>query len=226
MTAPVAATIILPDDSGNAGKKLSTQTRVIGGSTVHEHFMVPNVGYTLASKFFFSSAQQSIVASAHDGTTTGFYWFQLPSSATVTAVIRSIVADANAASALATPTAPVVSFTKFTFTGTASGASSAALPWKTGATSAQMVVRTAVTGMTPSLVGPVGLFSIPSAETAVGAFAVAKIVLPKNPLAFIRGVDLEVGPGEGLAVWQSVAGTTSDTRKFTFSIEWDEVDLS
>ena len=40
MAAPIANKIILPDDSGNTGKKVRTQTRVVGADTVHEHFFV------------------------------------------------------------------------------------------------------------------------------------------------------------------------------------------
>src|SRR3990167_9423305 len=32
--------VILPDDTSNTGKLVRTNTRVVGGSTVHEHFMI------------------------------------------------------------------------------------------------------------------------------------------------------------------------------------------
>jgi len=47
-----------------------------------------------------------------------------------------------------------------------------------------------------------------------------------DPQAFIRGSDLEIAPGEGLVVYQSVAGTTSDPRRFSLQVKWIEVDLT
>lgn len=40
MAAPIADKIILPLDTGNTGKKVRTQTRLVGADTVHEHFFV------------------------------------------------------------------------------------------------------------------------------------------------------------------------------------------
>lgn len=226
MAAPVAGTITLPLDTGNSGSKIRTQTRSVSGNTVHEHFYVPTTEYQFVSKGFFSSAQQTVLAAAQNGTTTGFFWLWNPVASTITVAIRSITADANAGSALATPTAPVISFNKFTATGTASGGTATIVKWSSSATTLQASVLTAMTGLTISLVGDVGSFSIPSALTAVGAFYAQKQVRQKSPLGFQRGNDLELGPGEGLVVYQSTAGTTSDTRKFTVAFEWIEVDVS
>jgi hypothetical protein len=226
MTGPVATSIILPDDSGNTGKKVRTQTKVISGNTVHEHFFVPSPGMTITGHYFFSSTQQTVSASAQNGTSTGFFWLQNPAASTVTAILRRVCADSNAGSALATPTAPMLSFSKFTFTGTASGASVTPVVNATGTSANQMIIRTAVTGMTVTLVGDIGNYAIPSAETAVGLFYAQKEIIPFNPFAWARGISLEFAPGEGLVIWQSTAGTTSDTRKFGIQIEWDEIDLT
>ena len=230
MASPIANKITLPSDTGNSGKSVRSQTRVVGANTVHEHFFIPVSANEPTGKYFLSTAQQTIVAAAQNGTSTGFFWLQLPTAATVTACITRINADANAASALATPSAPKISFTKFTFTGTASGAQAASpnsiTPYKTGLTVAQVTARTAVTGMTVTLVGEIGQFAIPSAETAVGQMFGQKEVLSRNPLAFVRGYDLEIAPGEGLVIYQSTAGTTSDTRTFGVQVEWSEIDLT
>jgi hypothetical protein len=226
MAAPLATAITLPSDTGNSGKNVRTQTRVVGAVTVHEHFFIPIMQEEFTGKYFWSSTQQTAVAAAQNATATGFFWLQLPTAATVTAIVRRISADANASSALATPTAPRLSFSKFTFTGTASGASVAPVPFKSAGAANQMIVRTAPTGMTITVVGDVGQFAIPTAETAAGTIWAHKEVLARNPQAFTRGFDLEIAPGEGLAIWQSTAGTVADTRTFGLQIEWQEMDLT
>lgn len=226
MSGPVAAFIQLPDDSANAGKKVRSETKSIGGNTVHEHFIVPVVAMTVTGKYFFSSTQQVVAASAQNGTSTAFFWLQNPAASTITAIINRIICDANAGSALATPTAPVISFTKFTFTGTASGASVTPLPYQTAGAANQMIIRTAVTGMTVTLVKDFGQFALPSALTAVGMMYAQKDIILPSPQAFTRGMELEIAPGEGVAIWQSVAGTTSDTRAFGVQMNWMELDLS
>ncbi len=226
MAAPVASFITLPDDSGNAGKNVRTETKTVGGDTVHEHFMIPTFALSVLGKYFFSSTQQSVSATVHDGTSTGFFWLQLPTTATATAIIRSIIVDANTSSTVVAPTAPVISFTKFTFTGTASGAAVTPVPYQTAGIANQMIVRTAVTGMTVTLVGAIGQFAVPSVLTGVGNVYAQKQVVSRDPLAWQRGVILELGPGEGLLVYQSVAGTASDPRRFGVQIDWDEIDLT
>ena len=42
----------------------------------------------------------------------------------------------------------------------------------------------------------------------------------------VVAVTAATAPGEGLAVWQSVAGTAADTRKFGIQIEFEEIDLT
>lgn len=226
MAAPIASSIQLPSDTSNSGKLLRTETKVIGGNTVHEQFIVPNFGLTTTGKYFFSSTQQSVVQGPQDGTTTAFFWLQMPLTATVTALIRNIIIDANTSSTTVAPTAPVISFTKFTFTGTASGAAVAPLKYQTAAATAQMIIRTAVTGMTVTLVADIGQFAVPSVLTGVGQVYGAKEVVPENPQAWVRGSDLEIAPGEGLLIYQSVAGTAADPRRFGVQVRWLEIDLS
>jgi hypothetical protein len=226
MTAPVAASIVLPSDSSNSGKQLRTQTKSINAITVHEQFVVPSFGITNVGKYFFSSTQQSVSATVQDGIATGFFWMQMPLAATVTALIRNIHADASTSSTTAAPTAPVLSFNKFTFTGTASGAAITPVKFQTAGTTAQMIVRTAVTGMTVTLTGDIGAFSFPCVMTGTGTMYAEKQVIAENPQAWTRGSDVEIGPGEGLVIYQSVAGTAADPRRFTVQVRWMEIDLT
>lgn len=226
MAAPIANKITLPLDTGNSGKNVRTQTRVVGADTVHEHFFIPVPAIAATGKYFFSSTQQTVSATVQDGIATGFFWLQMISTATVTAVIRYISANSTASAATTFASAPVLSFSKMTFTGTASGTSVTPVKFQTAGAANQMIVRTAVTGMTPTIVGDVGNFQIPAVLTAVGAVYACEEVIPRNPLAYVRGMDLEIAPGEGLAIWQSVAGTAADTRRFGIQVEWDEIDLT
>ena len=88
------------------------------------------------------------------------------------------------------------------------------------------IVQTAVTGMTVTVVNDFGALSIPGLATAVGAFGGSKQIIPKSPIAYERGMDLEIGPGEGIGIYQTQAGSGSDTRKFVVQLEWLELDLS
>jgi len=224
MTAPVPSSIVLPTDSSNSGKLLRTETKVIGGVTVHEQFVVPTLGMTELGKYFFSSTQQSVSATIQDGTATAFFWLQNPLASTSVALIRNILIDCNTSSTVVAPTAPVISFTKFTFTGTASGASVTPVKYASAAAANTLIVRTAVTGMTVALVGDIGQFAIPSVLTGVGVVYGNKEVIPENPQAWSRGSDLELAAGEGLVVYQSVAGTAADPRRFGVQIRWLEID--
>jgi hypothetical protein len=226
MTAPIATYIQLPIDSSNAGKKVRAESKVVGADTVLEQFVVPVHALTVVGKYWFSCAQQSVSATSQDGQSTGFFWLQNPSTSTVTAIIHRISADANCGAASAAPTAPLLRFTKFTFTGTASSGTVSPLKAQTSGVNNQMLVQSGVTGMTPTLVAPIGHFSIPSILTAVGLVYGQKDVLADSPDRFTRGHAVEIAPGEGLVVYQATAGSTSDPRRFAFTISWIEVDLS
>lgn len=226
MTAPVASSILLPDDTSNAGKRVRTQTKTVGGLTVHEHFHVPSVAMTLTGSYIFNSAQKAVINGTQDGTTTASLWLQNPVASTITALIRSIMASLSANAAVAAPTAPAIAFTKFTFSGTASGAQETAEPMQTAGAVNQMLVRTAVTGMTPTLRKDVGRIQVPAIITAAGVYGAIVPVYNMDPLAFQRGMDVELAPGEGLVIYQPTAGTVSDPRVFGVQVAWDEMDLS
>lgn len=226
MTAPVANKITLPSDTGNSGKNIRTVTKTVGADSVHTQFWVPDMAVTALGKYFFTSSQQSIVQTPHDGTATGFFWLQMPAAATATAILRRLKADYSANAATVSITAPTVSFTKFTFTGTASGATASALPYQTAGAANQLVIRTAVTGMTVTVGQRLGVMTLPAILTAVGIYGGSEEILPFSPFGWQRGHNLEIAPGEGLLIYQDVGGTASDPRKASFQVEWMELDLS
>lgn len=224
MAGPVAAKVNLPDDSGNTGPKVRTQTRVVGGNTVHEHFFISQRQAEILAVYRAVLDQQTVQAAAQNGTSSGFLWAHVPVAvANKKARLRKIMVDTQHSSALATPTAPRLVAQRFTFTGTASGATVAASKTNSGDPAAVLDLRTAVTGLTVSLVNKFKAFGIVGALTAVGAYAPAPIVLGLH--------DAEdewhtFASGEGFVLWQDVAGTAADTRKLNISLLWDEIDTA
>lgn len=224
MAAPIANKIILPSDTGNTGKNIRTQTRVVGADTVHEHIYVKTRQAAVLGIYRIALPQQTILATAQNGTTTGFLWGHVPNAVTgKKARLRTVRCESQHSTLLATPTAPRIVVSRMTFTGTASGAAQAGVKVDTGYPSPILDLRTAVAGLTVSLVGLLGAMGICGALTAVGAYAPASIRFGDN--------DEEdewptFAPGEGFVLWQDTAGTASDTRKANLTLVWDEIDVS
>lgn len=225
MAAPVDAIIITPDDSGNAGKKLRTQTRTVGSNTVHENFYVQVRQAALLGVYRMATAQLAILAAATNGTTTGLLWIHNPTATSnKKARIRRLFMTSQHSTALATPTAPRVRADRMTFSGTASGGAITAAKIDSGAAAPILDIRTAVTGLTPSLVAALGTGAVCGALTAVGAWAPA--VVDIIPPAAGEDEWPILAPGEGIAVYQDTAGTASDTRLVNICMVWDEVDTA
>lgn len=222
MAEPVANKIILPLDTGNAGKNVRTQTRVVGSDTVHEHYFVQSSPYSRLGTFLLGTTQFSVQASAQNATSTGFLWLQLPAASTADAILRSWSMEYNSSAATAMPTAPVISLVRFTFSGTASGASLTPGKARTSEAANQLIVRTAVTGMTVTPGATVGQSSVPSILTAVGIYGMKDWLIQEG--GDFETNDLRIVPGDGLVLYQTVAGTTADVRRFTCDIKWDEVE--
>lgn len=222
MAAPLASFIQMPDDSGNTGKKIRTQTRVIGADTVHEHFFVMSGEDEHLGTYMGHSGNLTIQAAAQNGTSTGFAWFFNPIGSTVKIAVRRINCIMQFGSALSVPTAPRVVASKFTYTGTPSGAAVALERCDTTYPSAQASLRTAMTGMTITLGNTFGGVLPPMAQGTAGWAAT-----PAVETDIYEAVDWDdmifLSPGEGVVVWQPDAGTTSDTRKLLVDFRWEEV---
>lgn len=74
MASPIASKIILPSDTGNTGKNVRTQTRVVGADTVHEHFFVKT---DRAGQFFRLCQFGAIYAGFAAGTATAGHIYAL-----------------------------------------------------------------------------------------------------------------------------------------------------
>lgn len=224
--APVADKLILPSDSGNLGKKMRTQTRTVGADSVHEQFVIPISKESKLGTYYAHSGILTIPTAAHNGTTTGHLWFQNPVGSAVKCRIRRLRETGQAVSGAIDLTVPRQLFSLFTFTGTASGAT--ITPAKHDSTDAAAVctIRTAVTGMTPTLGGTVRHTGIPGI-TATAASATIQAQLP--PTIYIpwepddENALIVIRPGEGLILWSGDASTTANRRLFS-DWSWEEIE--
>lgn len=224
MAGPVNTYGIVGDGRGN-DRKLRHQTRAVGSDTMYEPYVIPVRAAQILGVYKLAyPTQLTVVENAHDGTTTGALWAHVPVGTTGKKVrIRRIFFDSHHSTALATPTAPRLRATYFTFTGTASGTQLTPHKIDQDYPTATLDLRSAVTGLTVTLATVVGQAGITGAVTAVGAYT-------PNQVHLLDGIDEDEWPvltaGTGIAVFQQTAGTASDTRKYNLNMVWDEIDVS
>jgi hypothetical protein len=222
MAAPIADKVILPSDTANTGKKIRTQTRVVGADTVHEHYFVNVSRRSKTGIYYYSPGLQSVQASAQDGTTTGFCWLINPVGSVIDLGVREVVLLLNGSAVAATQ--PRIILVKFTFTGTASGASVTPAKRKTSSDAAPVgSLRTTPTGLTITLGATAASFIAPAIITAASAFPTDDQSWPnsKDPL---EDHALELEPGEGVVLYQADAGTATDPRRFVVNITAEELE--
>lgn len=162
----------------------------------------------------------TVVATAHNGTSTGHLWLFNPSTNTKRFRIERVRISTQFGSALSVPTSPVTNLSRFTFTGTASGATVAPAAIDTTYT-ASADVRSASTGLTVTLVGGPFLSVLPVMAQGTAGWAANP---PNETLWIPREEEYEIvlKPGEGIVIWQSTNGTTSDTRVVAIEVQWEE----
>lgn len=227
MARPVAAKIVLPSDASNLGPKVRTQTRVVGSDTVHEHMFIPISREKLLGLYYWvPTAAQAVQASAQNGTSTAFAWLAMPPSLTVRGRIRSleVIFEQGAAPTADHLTLPRIALQKFSFTGTPSGANVTPMKRHTSDATNSSNLYTASTGMTITL-GAFGPTFLPPGidfATAVGQNVVSKVNEPFKPQSEDEFFDF--ASGEGFALYQPDAGTTTDVRRFNFKFYIDEYD--
>lgn len=217
MAAPISAFAQLPTDSGNAGKKMRTQTRVIGADTVHEHFFVESSTREMVGSYIAHSGVNVVLATAQTFP-TAFWYLINPVGNTNKIALTGIEVISQLGSALAAPTSPRLLVSTFTFTGTPSGAQ--VTPGKLDSTypATTASFRTASTGMTITKTADL-LCAFPiSSATAVGYTA----PMMDEWFEDKESNQIILRPGEGIAFWQADAGTASDTRRIVNTIKWDE----
>lgn len=233
MAAPLAGFIQLPSDAGNTGKKVRTQTRVVGPDTVHEHHFVPISSRKINGLYYFTTAVLLSQVTAHNGTTTGHAWIEMPTGGTTRGRLRRLSATYTlgvVVGADVTALYRALTWARFTFTGTASGA--AITPAKRRSDDAANVanIRTASTGMTVTLgalgatLVQLGLIDWTAAVTsgAPATFTVQDSAAgafwePGNEDEYV-----DFAAGEGIVFYQPDAGAA--TFRLVLSGVWDEYD--
>lgn len=220
MAAPVANKIILPLDTGNAGKNVRTQTRVVGADTVHEHMFIPISMRSKLGLYHFSSGKLAVQASAHTGNSSGFFWLFNPVGSAVKMAVRRLNIQAVFATSLSTPTVPRLAFQKFSYTGTPSGAAIGFMKRATADANAVSQLKSAMTGMTITL-DQICFATLPvvTAGTAGLMFMAPtqQEMIPQDE----DGYPI-LAAGEGIVCYQPDAGTASDTRIWIVNGAWEE----
>lgn len=224
MAAPVETYVQLPDDSGNTGKKLRTQSRVVGANTVHTHYVVPISIRKLVGLYYFVHAVQSLNSAAADnGTTTGTFWLAVPAGATVNARLRRLEVVYSMTGEADMLTVPRITLARFTFTGTPSGATVTACKRATSDNGNTAIMYSASSGWTPVLGALAWTSLTPTLGlTTSGQFWAGGPVHQYAPLNEDEFID--IAPGEGVVLYEPDAATSSDTRRYSVCGSWDEYD--
>jgi hypothetical protein len=223
MAAPVAGFVQLPSDAGNAGKKIRTQTRVVGSDTVHEHFVIAISARSKVGVYYAHSGTLTIPAAAHVGTTTGHTWLFNPVGSAVKLALRRIreIIQFTVTSAVDV-SVPRQLWSLFTFTGTASGAQ--ITPAKRDSTDSAPVgnLRTASTGLTVTLGAAMRGVLPPIVATASSATIQsnmpAQVGQPWEPE---EDGQIVLRAGEGIVNWSADAATTGNRRMVVDTV-WEE----
>jgi hypothetical protein len=229
MAAPVASYVQLPADTANTGKKNRTQTKVVGSDTAHEHFVVPSHGYTVTGRYFAcSTAAQSVSSAAQTPSTAGFYYLHNSTANTAVGMLRSVdvsySVDGSTAIAIA-QSCPLFMLQKYTFATAHAGTTLNIVSAQTSSTTPKLNMRSAPTGATITLVGPIGAVPMPAIVTTVANYS-GSFNLYQAHEHYNRGAAVEIAPGEGVVLHQLTTGLAADTRKFTAKFVWDELDVS
>src|SRR5439155_20041062 len=195
--------------TGNTGKKVRSQSRVVGADTVHEHYFVPVDPRDVLGLYWVSSGLITPPSSADNGTSTGRFWLVNPAGSAVKVAVRAIMTRWMLAGlATADVSAQRLAFALFTETGAPSGATIAYA--KRDSTDATPVssLRTAATGMTVT-VGNILRADLPpsvTGTTGVGAgdsiAAHDRAVVPYEEHTILRA-------GEGILCYCPDTGTAS-----------------
>ena len=90
MAAPVPTYIQTPTDSGNSGKKLRMQSRIVGPDTVLSQVVEVASPRSKLGGYKMNAGVQTVPAAVHNGTTTGFWWLINPVGSTRLLAIRRV----------------------------------------------------------------------------------------------------------------------------------------
>lgn len=223
---------ILPSDGSNTGDKSATILKAQGADTVALPRVVTDRYETVKVVYRASMALQSVQAAAQNATSTGFLWISCPAAVTTRAMrLRKMELQINHSASTTMPSVPRIGLARYTFTGTASGATLAGAKIDPDSANPSIDLRTAVTGMTVTLnTDPGSLLNSVLVPPMHNVTAAGLLFMPSVPQNIIDiSADEDEWPmikaGQGLCLYQLDAGTASDTRRFTASMVWDEIEI-
>jgi hypothetical protein len=208
----------------STGAKLRTVSSTVGANTVHEQFVITTSPRTRVGQWLANAGAFTVQAGGHTAT-SGFWWLINPVGSSVAVAVRRVRFVSQMGGVTATPTSPRITIERMTFTGTASGA--VVVPAKRVRTAIAgevadptntATIRTASTGLTITAGEVIRAFFPVASATAVGFTAPA--VDEWYPIA--ESGQLILAPGEGIVARQPDAGTSSDTRRITFDLTFEE----
>jgi hypothetical protein len=220
MTLPAADKVILPLDTGNTGKKVRTQTRVVGADTVHEHFFIPTSKRSVVGKYKASSGTLTVPAAVHNGGTTGYLWLMNPVGSSIKMAINRISWNLQFIALAIDLLGGELRFSRNTFTGV--GSAGLITPAKRDSTDAAAVgnLRTASTSMTVTVTETIYGTQYPTMDLVTGGAG------HWNPFFAQWEPDTEeeqiiLRAGEGISIWHAIAVTAANRRLFV-NVAWEE----
>lgn len=168
----------------------------------------------------YSAAGSQINASTGaDGANVGRQWLVNPVGSGRYLAVKRLHIGAGLTGALASALAasPQMQVTRFSFTGTPSGATAPVAQRATADATAVGSLRTAVTGMTVTAIAPIYTYNHAQVLTAIGAY------LPPIAVLDYRIEDQVIlAPGEGLMIRQASAGAVGEARFLQVDWSWEE----
>lgn len=226
MAAPLANYVQLPHEGSFTGPLLRVVQRGIGANVTYTHVQAPITAKKLTGVFHADDGVlRAVVATAHNGTSTGYWWLQNPVGSTVVMRLRSLtVAVSNAtAGAIDHDSAPRIVLARGTFTGAFNGATVTIARRKTTDAASVGDLRTAADGATVSVGSAVWGATVPGIDFE------AADVLTLNYKEYWKPPEaewVELAAGECLVLYQAENGTTNDQRLAGTSLSWDEYDAA
>lgn len=218
MAAPVANKVILPSDTGNTGKNVRTQTRLIGADTVHEHYVVPVSRYAILGVYSFAIPNVTVSAAAHTNT-AGYAWL-IVGAAVSGKVVRIRRVEFTPHGIALAAVVSYVSMELITFTGAPTGAAITAAKHDSVYVATVADVRTASTGLTITAGAVLHNCYLQGVITAAGV--VQPVMYPWVPTDDDGMIVLRSGQG---IVWRQAVASDADLR-FQLNIVVEDIDTA
>jgi len=215
---------VAPDSTG---AKLHTVSKVVGANTVHNQVVIPTSPRTRVG-FYFGSSGLITLAAAADAATAGKLWLVNPTTSTTAVALKRVKVSTQGGGALAATTPIMITAERCLLTGTLTATPIIVAPRVRTAIQGETAdpsipvakLITATTGltMTASATARSFLSVVSMSATATGTYSGPGVEVwdPDE-----EGSEFIMAPGEGVVFRQS-AGVTSETRRLTIDLAWEE----